>query len=613
MIYKTATVSILLICLFFCLIPAQDAEPFHFRFTQESLQLEKVQSYRLTLEIQVDPGYYLYRDMFSIKTDPLPGIVFEDPIYATPRKKYDKILEEEKLVYTGKNTFTVPFRIAPSAPPTGTITVLVDYQGCSSTSCFLPQTKTLKISFTVAEGSAPGVQEEISSPSPAEKPLEEAKTPTKEQKNEDESGGFFDTIMGFFDKLADNIRQNLEEGNFFLAFLFLFLAGIGTSFTPCVYPVIPITVSIFGARDAESKLKSFLLSLIYAQGIGLMYGALGVAAALAGSVFGQHMSNPWVVGTIALIFILMGLYMAGVLHFNLPSSFQTKASGIGGRGFLGAFSMGLVSGVIMAPCTGPVLLGILTWISTTRDVTLGFFLCYIYAMGIGLLFIALGVSSSLIAKLPKSGEWMDVVKGIFAVIMFTAALYFLKDVYHFLEMDFIGRPILYLGGALMIVLGVVFKGLKIDLLQAKNVGARLRKAASLLLLTCGAFFIILGFLRVDLLGNWQKDLDIAQTRARAAGKPVMIDFHATWCGECKKLDKVTFNNPAVQEELERFVLVKIDMTNSTEKSKLLEKKYNIKGLPLVSFHDSSGDLLSEPRVVSFVQPDEFLKVLKKIK
>jgi thiol:disulfide interchange protein DsbD len=304
--------------------------------------------------------------------------------------------------------------------------------------------------------------------------------------------------------------------------------------------------------------------------------------------------------------------MAGILHFNLPSSMQTKASQVGGRGYLGAFSMGLVSGVIMAPCTGPVLLGILTWISTTRDVMLGFLLCYIYAMGIGLLFIILGTSSSLIAKLPKSGEWMDVVKGIFAVVMFLAALYFLKDVYPALMLPFLSRPVLWITGIVLIIIGFLLRGLKIDLTTAKSSAERWRKYGTLIMLTLGFFMLLIGFLRVDVAGDWRKDLDNALTEARAQGKPALVDFTATWCNECKKLDQVTFSDPRVQEEFKRFVLIKVDMTRSTPENEALEKRYDIKGLPLIIFHDANGELIEDQRVLTFVEPDEFLKILRQV-
>jgi len=596
--------------LFVLLTPvrAQEQNAFRFQLAEEKVTLYLQAAVPVTFTAQTDPGYYLYRDMFAIRLEPAPGLMFGEPNYAEPKKHYDQILEEEKMVYTGSNAFSVPVTVTATAPSSGQFTILVDYQGCSPTTCFLPETREITVSYEVSSEPPPEDLATAVSPAAGAPPGPEAVSGRP-----DEDQGFWGTISSFFSSLADKVDQNLQEGNFLLAFILIFIFGIGTSFTPCVYPVIPITVSIFGARGAETKLKGFLLSFTYAQGIGVMYGGLGLAAALAGTLFGQHMSNPWVVGVIALVFILMGLFMAGILHFNLPSSMQTKASQVGGRGYLGAFSMGLVSGVIMAPCTGPVLLGILTWISTTRDVMLGFLLCYVYAMGIGLLFIILGTSSTLIARLPKSGEWMDIVKGIFAVVMFLAALYFLKDVYPVLMLPFLSQTLLLIIGILLVIVGLLLRGLKVDLTAGARPAERWRKYGTLFLLTLGLFMLLIGFIRVDVAGDWRTDLDEALAAARAQGKPAMVDFTATWCNECKKLEQITFSDPRVQEEFKRFVLIKVDMTRSSPRTEQLQETYNIKGLPLIVFHDAQGRLLTEPRVVTFVQPDEFLAILQDVK
>ena len=234
---------------------------------------------------------------------------------------------------------------------------------------------------------------------------------------------------------------------------------------------------MFGARGAESRLKGFLLSLTYVQGICLVYSTLGVVSAFSGAIFGQFMSNPWVIGAIVAVFLVLGLFMAGVFQFNLPSSLQTKASQVGGKGFLGAFTMGMVAGVIAAPCTGPALAGVLTYVATTKSLLLGFLLLYTYSLGFGLLFIVLGTFSALIRKLPKSGEWMEVVKGVFAVIMFAAAWYFLKNVLPALNLEILSRQTLIVAGPLLLVIGWMSGGLRLDFHGASPARA-IRKALS---------------------------------------------------------------------------------------------------------------------------------------
>src|SRR5512139_695697 len=209
-----------------------------------------------------------------------------------------------------------------------------------------------------------------------------------------------------------------------LAFAVAFVGGVATSLTPCVYPLIPITVSIFGARKAGSRRDAVALSALYVLGIAAMYSALGVGAALTGRAFGSVMQNPWVIGLVALVLAAMAASMFGAFELRLPSSWQARLSGVGGAGRAGAFAMGLVSGIVAAPCTGPVLAAALAFVAAQGSVAFGFGIMFVYALGMGLLFFLIGAFS---ISLPKSGPWMDTVKSVFGVALLAAAGVFLKD------------------------------------------------------------------------------------------------------------------------------------------------------------------------------------------
>src|SRR6266498_3143979 len=172
----------------------------------------------------------------------------------------------------------------------------------------------------------------------------------------------------------------LAEGSV-LAFAVAFAGGIATSLTPCVYPLIPITVSIFGARKAGSRGEAMELSGLYVLGIAAMYSALGVGAALTGAAFGSVMQNPWVIGFVALVLAAMAASMFGAFDLQLPPAWQARLSGVGGAGRAGAFAMGLVSGIIAAPCTGPVLAAALTFVAAKGSVAFGFAIMFVYALG----------------------------------------------------------------------------------------------------------------------------------------------------------------------------------------------------------------------------------------
>jgi len=222
----------------------------------------------------------------------------------------------------------------------------------------------------------------------------------------------------------NRLKGIIESAGPVLAFGVAFLGGVLTSLTPCVYPLIPITVSIFGARKAGSRGEAVALSGLYVLGIGAMYTALGVGAALTGQAFGGVMTNPWVVGSVALVFAVMAASMFGAFEIALPTSLQARLNTVGGAGMAGAFAMGLVSGVIAAPCTGPVLTSILLLIAKQGSVALGAGLMLSYALGMGLLFFLIGAFS---ISLPKSGAWMETIKSVFGVALLAAAGIYLRD------------------------------------------------------------------------------------------------------------------------------------------------------------------------------------------
>ena len=462
------------------------------------------------------------------------------------------------------------------------------YQACSDEQCLLPKTVNVNIPMDIVGTDQPvrPINAEIFSSLQLDMP-QDTLTATSE------TGEF---------------RQALSRG-YFWAFLLVFTGGILTSLTPCVYPLIPITVSIFGANREASRLKSFLLSVTYVMGIAVMYSILGVAVASTGAVFGQIMANPIVVGFVCAILIALGLSLIGVFELRLPYAVQNRLNTVGGAGFGGAFAMGTVAGIIAAPCTGPALGAVLSFVATTGNTFLGFWLMLTYAIGMGLLFILIGTFSGLISSLPQSGGWMYVLENIFGVVIIAMALYFLKEVVTPLrEVLDNSAPVFIIGGVLLI-LGVIlgkFAQRFRDLPRA----AQCRKSVGVLAAVFGLYVIVGAFTTVESHLDWVTDETQGLEEARAAKQPVMIDFFATWCGACVELDKFTFSDPEVQSRLEDFVKIKLDFSRGSDQVEELKKKYGIVGLPVVLFLDSEGKPLK--RLEKFVGPKEFLKIMDEI-
>jgi len=220
----------------------------------------------------------------------------------------------------------------------------------------------------------------------------------------------------------DLFARGLARGPLY-AGMTAFLGGLLVCLTPCVYPMIAITVSIFGARQSRSRLHAMGLSTAFVLGISGMFTPLGLAAGYTGSLFGSALSNPWVLAFVAAVFLALAASMFGAFEFVLPSSFNNRLAQLGGSGYGGAFLMGLVSGVIAAPCTGPVLTGILLWIGETKSAAFGAAALFAFSLGLGLPFWLVGTFA---ISLPKGGSWTLAIKSVFGIVLSAAALYFLK-------------------------------------------------------------------------------------------------------------------------------------------------------------------------------------------
>ena len=412
----------------------------------------------------------------------------------------------------------------------------------------------------------------------------------------------------------------LSSGRFFVAAGIIFLGGLLTSLTPCVYPLIPITVGVFGARQADSRLRATLLTTAYVLGMGLVFAGLGVFAAASGKAFGTMLGNTWVAVGLAAFMLVLAASMFGAFELALPTGLATKLNGVGGAGLLGALLMGSVAGFLAAPCTGPVLSGVLTFVATTQNMLLGGGLLFIYAMGIGVPFFLIGVFT---VRLPKGGEWMEWVKSVFGVALVALAASYLRDALPGLRAPLVHAAValgttvgIALASALAavgVLLGAIHLSFKEGFGKAALKGAGVLVLVAALMLRTAPKPEAGGWTVVDIpKAESLAPFESALADAKRDGRPVMIDFFAEWCAACKELDKLTYVAPEVKSEIGRFAMVKVDGTNDHTLLNKLSERFGVQGLPTVAFIDSKGDVLQDPKVTGFLEPDKFVAELKKV-
>jgi thioredoxin:protein disulfide reductase len=406
---------------------------------------------------------------------------------------------------------------------------------------------------------------------------------------------------------SDSFTRALAKGPFY-AGLVAFGGGLGVSLTPCVYPMVAVTVSIFGAKETQKRSQGILLSLVFVLGICGMFVPMGVVAGMTGHFFSSLLQNRWVVVGISSVFLLMAASMFGAFELALPSSLTNKLAEMGGVGYKGAFLLGLVCGLIAAPCTGPVLTSILGWIAVTQSPTLGAMAMGTFSLGLGAPFFLVGAFA---VQLPKSGRWMVHVKSVLGIVLVVVALYFLNNSFGFAN-GFVSVSLAFIGGAVACALLGVLLGAIHREFGEPGLGVKVGKGTGIALVSLGALFAILGIIKPKEAAGWErKDIEAALTRAKTDKRPLVVDFTAAWCGACKELDKKTFSEPRVGQELGRFVAVRVDATNNDDpKVEAMLARFKVVGLPTVVLFDSHGN--EAARFNDFVPPDEFLKSMQRV-
>lgn len=394
-----------------------------------------------------------------------------------------------------------------------------------------------------------------------------------------------------------------------VALVYAFGMGLLSSCTPCVYPMIPITLSILGANANARRSQAFLRSLTYVSGIALTYTLLGMLSAKTGMMFGSLLSDPRVIVAISFLLITLTLHSLDII--NLPfAGLQNRASKVGGKGYLGALLMGIVSGAVGAPCVGPVLVLLLVEAARSPSVGWGSLLLFCYALGLGIPFLLLGTFSGLVRKVPRAGGWLYGVKFVIALGLLVTTVFFLNTLDLSL-LNLLQTSVPTMIWALVAIGGGYWAAMAV---RSKF---KLQQFASAAVLALCIYSI--GFNSKDAAATlpgarleWSNNYNKALQYGRENGKIIMVDLYSKWCLACKELDH-SFSDSRVAERASRdFVPVRVDFTKKSALTEEIAKKYEVLGLPCVLFLTPDGKEVIDSRLTGVIDPEELVEHLSRV-
>jgi thioredoxin:protein disulfide reductase len=386
----------------------------------------------------------------------------------------------------------------------------------------------------------------------------------------------------------------------FLVMLSSFFGGMALNLTPCVYPLMPITISYFTAKSMDLKAGRgaiLINAFLYVMGIAIMNSMLGVFAALSGRLLGSLLQNPVTLVLMALVMFLLALSMFGVWEFRLHA-LVTGAAARNYAGYLGSLLMGLTLGVVAAPCIGPFVAGVLVMVADRGDPVFGFWVFFSLSLGMGFPLFVLALLSGRLTMLPKSGEWLLWVRKAMGWVMIGAAGYFIFPIMP----DIVGTALL---SVIALAAGVHLGW--IDSTRAQFAAFKwIKKGVGIVCI--GLAGVIIWYAIPTSEGvKWTPYSEKVLAEAKESGKPVIIDFFADWCAPCRHMDRSTFHDRSIIEAAKDFVMIRADFSQRGDRAKeMLAHSYNVLGIPSVIFLRPGGEERIDLRVMDVLPPDEFL-------
>jgi len=538
-------------------------------------------TFDIIADFKLDKTVHLYKDKLGIKWTNLKGASYSKLVLPKPETISDPLSDDPRAtidVYTGN--VKIIGRLTATAKPGEQIILEGKFlhQSCTDKICFPPAEEAFALELVAGQSAGPLTAAASAS----------ATTDVEAAADNEYAGK---TLFGIL--------------------VMAFFGGILLGLTPCVYPMIPVTAAVIGARKEKGLVSAIQASLVYVLGLAIVYALLGLLVAKLGSVVSTFLQSPYVLVPVAGVFVALAVVMFAGLNFGAPAGFAARMQGMlaGKKGVAATFALGAVSGIVAGPCIAAPLAGVLAYIARTGNLTLGFWMLFVLAWGMGAPLILFGTATGI---MPKAGPWMEWTKKLLGFVLLWAAIFFLKTV--------IGDMAYQLGfGALLIAAAVFLGGL--DVLTGESTfGDRLKRVLGVIVVLCALALIAPPAAKlagISLSGPAPQAPANVFTRgaqndveaAIAAGKPVVLDFYTDSCTICKGLDRKVYTKPEVAEAAKGLTMLKIDM----DKEPGLAKKYGVFRPPVAVFIGAGGKVR---RDLSFAGPkslDEFVKLLQEFK
>jgi len=553
-------------------------EAFNFSATSTNQQT-------ISLNWRIADGYYLYQNKIKVRLLRPTQLTLAAISYPKGKQKHDEIFGDTIVYY---QHLEIQQGLSEPLQQTTELQLQVEFQGCADIGvCYPPMSKTVNVQLAATDSAAP---------TPPQQPLSE----------------------------QDEIARSLSNNTLLLTCLTFLGFGILLSFTPCVFPMIPILSGIIiGQGKAITQKKAFNLSLSYVLASALTYAVFGILAGLFGENLQASFQNPWVLSTFSLVFVALALSMFGLYQLQLPAAIQSKLSSVSQQqthgSLWGSAAMGCLSTLIVGPCVAAPLAGVLIYIGQTGDAVLGGMALFSLGLGMGIPLIIIGMSAGKL--LPKAGHWMEPIKHFFGVLLLAVAIWLMERI--------LPAAISLLLWAALLIVSAVYLG-AIDRLADNATGwKKLAKGVGVLFITYGIILMLgavsgasnpfqplanltfnkqhstengLAFQRIKNIAQLERALKSAEKNQQQ----VMLDFYADWCISCKEMDAYTFSDPRVKQALSGVLLLQADVTQNNAADKALLKAYSLIGPPAILFFQPDTRESSQHRVIGYMPSDEFL-------